>query len=62
MVCNAQPRQNLPVLIASDWYYMIIISFFSLTNGYLANITVMSAPKYVKYYCKPESSPKLAHQ
>jgi hypothetical protein len=49
MLCNAEPRKNLPVLIDSDLYYILIITAFALTNGYLANITFINVPRYVDF-------------
>ncbi|KAJ9581148.1 hypothetical protein L9F63_023675 [Diploptera punctata] len=47
LLCNAQPRSHLPVLIQSDVYYIIIIVLFGLSNGYLANITLICVPRIV---------------
>jgi len=45
LLCNAQPRHHLPVLMKSDLYYILIIVFFGLSNGYLANIALICVPK-----------------
>lgn len=45
LFCNAQPRQHLPVFIHGDAYYILIVVLFGFTNGYLVNITMISAPK-----------------
>ncbi|XP_069704264.1 equilibrative nucleoside transporter 3 [Periplaneta americana] len=47
LLCNAQPRNHLPVIINSDLYYILIIILFALSNGYLANITLICVPKVV---------------
>ncbi|XP_024081088.1 equilibrative nucleoside transporter 3 isoform X2 [Cimex lectularius] len=60
MFCNAQPRQNLPVLISSDLIYIIIIIIFGLSNGYLANITFISVPKIVASHEQEVASTMLA--
>lgn len=48
LICNANPRQHLPVLIHSDYIYIAIMLVFGLTNGYITNITMICAPKYVR--------------
>jgi hypothetical protein len=45
LLCNAQPRHHLPVVMNSDLYYILIIVLFALSNGYLANITLICVPK-----------------
>ncbi|XP_071454799.1 equilibrative nucleoside transporter 3 isoform X2 [Hetaerina americana] len=47
LLCNAQPRQNLPVLINSDIAYIAIMMMFALSNGYLANISLVLVPSLV---------------
>nr|CAD7196742.1 unnamed protein product [Timema douglasi] len=47
MLCNARPRHHMPVLIDSDLYYILIIVVFALSNGYLANITLICVPRVV---------------
>lgn len=47
LLCNAQPRHHLPVIMNSDLYYILIIVLFGLSNGYLANITLICVPKIV---------------
>ncbi|XP_063235773.1 equilibrative nucleoside transporter 1 [Bacillus rossius redtenbacheri] len=47
LLCNAQPRHHLPVVIHSDVLYILIIVLFGLTNGYLANITLICVPRVV---------------
>ncbi|KAJ1527212.1 hypothetical protein ONE63_008739 [Megalurothrips usitatus] len=50
LYCNAQPRQHLPVYIHSDIIYIAIIILFGFTNGYLVNITMISAPKACEHH------------
>jgi equilibrative nucleoside transporter 1/2/3 len=45
LLCNAQPRHHLPVVMNSDLYYILIIVLFGLSNGYLANIALICVPK-----------------
>lgn len=47
LLCNAQPRSHLPVLITSDLVYAFIVLLMGLSNGYLANITFICAAKSV---------------
>ncbi|XP_046388448.1 equilibrative nucleoside transporter 2 [Ischnura elegans] len=47
LLCNAQPRNNLPVLIDSDIAYIAIMILFALSNGYLANISLVLVPRCV---------------
>ncbi|XP_063916753.1 equilibrative nucleoside transporter 1-like isoform X2 [Zophobas morio] len=35
MLCNAQPRNHLPVLIPHDYQYIVIILVYSVSGGYL---------------------------
>jgi equilibrative nucleoside transporter 1/2/3 len=50
LVCNAKPggRHVTDVYFYSDLAYIIVMSLFSVTNGYLANICMMSAPQVCK--------------
>jgi equilibrative nucleoside transporter 1/2/3 len=47
MLCNAQPRQHLPVAFPHDYQYIIIMVAFSLTSGYLASMSSLIVPKLV---------------
>ena len=47
MLCNAQPRNHLPVLINNDSAFTIIMVAFALSSGYLNNVCFMMAPRYV---------------
>uniref|UniRef100_A0A8C7H9B5 Solute carrier family 29 member 1a n=1 Tax=Oncorhynchus kisutch TaxID=8019 RepID=A0A8C7H9B5_ONCKI len=47
MLCNVQPRNNLPVLFAHDAWYIVFIIFFSFSNGYLASLCMCFGPKKV---------------
>jgi len=50
VLCNAIPdkRTLTPVLIESDTAYIIIMTLFSVTNGYLGSICMMCAPQTVR--------------
>ncbi|KAK9507984.1 hypothetical protein O3M35_007738 [Rhynocoris fuscipes] len=60
MMCNAQPRNHLPVIIDSDWMYVLIVIAFGLSNGYLANITFITVPKIVAAHEQEVASTMLA--
>lgn len=45
LLCNTIPRHHLPVFIHSDYIFIILMCFFAFTNGYLANIAMIMAPK-----------------
>lgn len=47
LLCNTNPRHNLPVMIHSDYIFILLMCFFAFTNGYLANIAMIWAPKWV---------------
>ncbi|KAJ8948582.1 hypothetical protein NQ318_007586 [Aromia moschata] len=47
-LCNAQPRNHLPVLIPHDWQYIVILGIFSLSNGYLFNMIFLNISKVVE--------------
>lgn len=46
LVCNARPRHTFPVMIHADYIFIILMGLFAFTNGYLANIALIWAPKY----------------
>ncbi|XP_017772160.1 PREDICTED: equilibrative nucleoside transporter 3 [Nicrophorus vespilloides] len=57
LFCNAQPRHsNLPVLLNKDYYYITVITLFSISNGYLANLSVICAPRIVDQHEKETAS------
>ncbi|XP_064484334.1 equilibrative nucleoside transporter 1-like isoform X2 [Ornithodoros turicata] len=45
LLCNAHPRQHLPVLFNSDLAYVIFMCLFGLSNGYLTSITLTYSSK-----------------
>ncbi|KAJ8948583.1 hypothetical protein NQ318_007587 [Aromia moschata] len=51
-LCNAQPRNHLPVLFPHDWEYIIILGVFTFTTGYFYNMVFLDIGKYNKV--KPE--------
>ncbi|GJQ65552.1 nucleoside transmembrane transporter [Trypoxylus dichotomus] len=54
--CNAQPRSHLPVLFIKDYQYIIILFSFALSNGYLANLALVWAPRVVEQHEKETAS------
>ena len=47
--CNASPdTRTLPVIFSSDADFIIITTFFALSNGYLGNICMLHGPKTVE--------------
>uniref|UniRef100_A0A1B6FGA8 Major facilitator superfamily (MFS) profile domain-containing protein n=1 Tax=Cuerna arida TaxID=1464854 RepID=A0A1B6FGA8_9HEMI len=60
LLCNAQPRHHLPVLIHSDYWFILIVIVFGFTNGYLVNTTMISAPKLVEAYEQETASSMMA--
>uniref|UniRef100_A0A673WME0 Solute carrier family 29 member 1a n=1 Tax=Salmo trutta TaxID=8032 RepID=A0A673WME0_SALTR len=55
MLCNVQPRNNLPVLFAHDAWYIVFIILFSFSNGYLASLCMCFGPKKVAQ-CEAETA------
>lgn len=46
MLCNAHPRQNLPVVFG-DVVFIFLITFTGITNGYLYLMAMMNGPAFV---------------
>ncbi|XP_076879624.1 equilibrative nucleoside transporter 1 [Brachyhypopomus gauderio] len=47
MLCNVQPRYNLPVIFANDAWFIIFMILFAFSNGYLASLCMCYGPKKV---------------
>ncbi|XP_053476585.1 equilibrative nucleoside transporter 1a isoform X2 [Ictalurus furcatus] len=47
VLCNVQPRNNLPVVFAHDAWYIVFMILFSFSNGYLASLCMCFGPKKV---------------
>uniref|UniRef100_A0A6B2E9I1 Putative equilibrative nucleoside transporter n=1 Tax=Phlebotomus kandelakii TaxID=1109342 RepID=A0A6B2E9I1_9DIPT len=60
LMCNSQPRDNLPVIVHSDITFILLMCVFALTNGYLANIALLCAPKIVANHEKEMASSMMA--
>lgn len=50
MLCNAQPRRHLPVLFPSDVAFVVLMTAFSFTNGYLLSAALMQVSRKVESY------------
>ncbi|KAL0267077.1 UNVERIFIED_CONTAM: hypothetical protein PYX00_009441 [Menopon gallinae] len=48
LLCNAQPRHLLPVILDNDSYYIALTCLFAFSNGYLMNITMINVPRDVE--------------
>lgn len=60
MLCNAQPRESLPVYFDSDVVYILLMVVFAISNGYLANMGLMCAPKQVREQERERASSMMA--
>ncbi|XP_057368673.1 equilibrative nucleoside transporter 1-like [Daphnia carinata] len=47
IMCNAQPRFHLPVLIPNDAGFVLVMALFAFSNGYLSVIPFAQAPRCV---------------
>ncbi|KAI2658961.1 Equilibrative nucleoside transporter 1 [Labeo rohita] len=47
MLCNVQPRYNLPVYFAHDGWFIGFMILFAFSNGYLASLCMCFGPKKV---------------
>ncbi|KAJ8002237.1 hypothetical protein DPEC_G00177810 [Dallia pectoralis] len=47
MLCNVQPRLNLPVYFNHDAWFIVFMIFFAFSNGYLASLCMCFGPKKV---------------
>lgn len=49
MTCNLAPSdRDLPVYFQSDLFFPVLLSIFSLSDGYINNMAMMFAPKAAK--------------
>ncbi|XP_068632552.1 equilibrative nucleoside transporter 3 [Battus philenor] len=60
MLCNAQPRQHLPVLFPWDYQYIAIMIVFAFTNGYLTNIVMINSTRIVELHEREKASSVIA--
>ncbi|XP_036401048.1 equilibrative nucleoside transporter 1-like [Megalops cyprinoides] len=47
MLCNVQPRSNLPVFFQHDAWFIVFMIAFAFSNGYLASLCMCFGPKKV---------------
>ncbi|KAK2874652.1 hypothetical protein QQF64_003399 [Cirrhinus molitorella] len=47
MLCNVQPRYNLPVYFSHDGWFIGFMILFAFSNGYLASLCMCFGPKKV---------------
>lgn len=47
MLCNVQPRQYLPVVFESEYYYIAFIAVFAFSQGYILSISLVQAAQLV---------------
>ncbi|KAK7127356.1 hypothetical protein R3I93_020060 [Phoxinus phoxinus] len=47
MLCNVQPRGNLPVYFSHDGWFIAFMILFAFSNGYLASLCMCFGPKKV---------------
>ncbi|KAL4612832.1 equilibrative nucleoside transporter 1-like isoform X2 [Arapaima gigas] len=48
MLCNVQPRSNLPVFFSHDAWFISFMILFAFSNGYLASLCMCFGPKKVE--------------
>lgn len=48
MLCNVQPRRYMSVFFEHDAWYILFMSAFAFSNGYLASLCMCFGPKKVK--------------
>lgn len=46
--CNAQPRHDAPVLFGEDYYPIVFMVLFAISNGYLGSLCMMYGPSTVE--------------
>lgn len=56
MLCNAHPRRYWAVVFDKDYQYILILFMCALSNGYLANLTAILAPRKVDDFEKEVAS------
>jgi solute carrier family 29 (equilibrative nucleoside transporter), member 1/2/3 len=44
LLCNITQKHPLPILIHSDEVFILLMAFFAISNGYIANISCIYAP------------------
>lgn len=60
LLCNITQTHPLPVLIHNDWVFIVLMALFAVTNGYIANISLIYAPSVVEEHEKEMTSSMMA--
>lgn len=60
LLCNIRPHHNFPIMIHSDYIFIALMAGFALSNGYLANVALIGAPKAVEQPEKELASSMMA--
>lgn len=60
LLCNIRPHHSFPVMIHSDYIFIALMAGFALSNGYIANIALIGAPKAVDQEEKEMASSMMA--
>lgn len=60
MTANVETHYYLPLFIKSDITFILLMAALGLTNGYLANITLIMVPKSVMHHEKEMASSIMA--
>lgn len=58
MLCNVQPRSNLPIYFSHDGWFIAFMILFAFSNGYLASLCMCFGPKWVETH-PPKITPHL---
>jgi solute carrier family 29 (equilibrative nucleoside transporter), member 1/2/3 len=60
LFCNITQKHPLPILIHSDEIFILLMTAFSISNGYIANISLIYAPSVVEEHEKEMTSSMMA--
>lgn len=60
LLCNITQKHPLPILIHSDEVLILLMTLFSISNGYIANISLIYAPSVVQEHEKEMTSSMMA--
>lgn len=55
MMCNAHPRNLLPVLFENEMWFVSLILLIGLTNGYFFTNAMINGPKYVSTHLRQKT-------
>lgn len=60
LLCNITQHHPLPILIHSDEVFIVMMALFAISNGYIANISLIYAPSVVEEHEKEMTSAMMA--